>query len=375
MVGPYPFELLPKTTRQEAELLTRCARQIPQVNTSAAISVATKLLGAPISYERRLPQLFSSSHFQERFFEPLVVALLEDGADGTHNRWLVEVPTELAAVIVDRTLGGDGTQAFAQGIVGLDELSRGVLGYFSARVLNSLGSAFRLRAFLHDAPGVLAILGKASAVVLPLLVRLGNDPFTLHIWVPVTARWPFDRAVRGSPISDLGPVQVTLTATAGSTQLRTSEWRSLKSHDVVVLDKCNLGRENHQWAGTVDLTIQGAGRAVWRCKVRDSRLEVESLTTSEEIAMEEGHGLIQNDQETETLLQLAGDAPVEVSVEIARFTLTIAQLGKLKPGEILLTRRPIGERVTLRAGRHAFASGELVDVEGEVGVRIVSPDK
>jgi flagellar motor switch/type III secretory pathway protein FliN len=103
------------------------------------------------------------------------------------------------------------------------------------------------------------------------------------------------------------------------------------------------------------------------------RLEVESITTSEETAMEEGHSHIQNDQETESVLKLAGDAPVEISVEIARFTLTIAELGRLKPGEILLTRRPIGERVTLRAGRHAFASGELVDVDGEVGVRIVSP--
>lgn len=373
MVGPYPFELLPKTTRQEAELLTRCARQVPQVNTDAAISVATKLLGAPISYELRLPQLFSSSRFQERFFEPLVVALVEDGADGTHNRWLVEVPPELAAIIVDRTLGGDGTQAFAQGIVGLDELSRGVLGYFSARVLHSLGADFRLRAFLHGVPGVSAILGKTSAVVLPLVVHVGTQPFTLHIWVPGATGGPFYRTARGSPISDLGPVQLTLTATAGFSQLKTSEWRSLNSNDVVVLDNCNLGRENNQWSGTVDLTIQGAARTVWRCKARDSRLEVESIATNEEIAMEEGHSLIQNDQETATVLKLAGDAPVEISVEIARFTLTIAHLGTLKPGEILLTRRPIGERVTLRAGRQAFAFGELVDVEGEVGVRIVSP--
>jgi flagellar motor switch/type III secretory pathway protein FliN len=37
---------------------------------------------------------------------------------------------------------------------------------------------------------------------------------------------------------------------------------------------------------------------------------------------------------------------------------------------VLLTGRRIGEAVTLRAAGRPLAHGELVDVEGEIGVRL-----
>jgi flagellar motor switch/type III secretory pathway protein FliN len=60
-----------------------------------------------------------------------------------------------------------------------------------------------------------------------------------------------------------------------------------------------------------------------------------------------------------------------VSVELARFTMPLEELGALRTGEVVATGRAVGERVTLRAGGHALAVGELVDVDGEVGVRLL----
>jgi flagellar motor switch/type III secretory pathway protein FliN len=74
----------------------------------------------------------------------------------------------------------------------------------------------------------------------------------------------------------------------------------------------------------------------------------------------------------ERLVEIAGDVPVELTVELARFTLPLEQIGALRPGEILETGRPVGERVMVRAGERAVASGELFDVEGRIGVRILS---
>lgn len=65
------------------------------------------------------------------------------------------------------------------------------------------------------------------------------------------------------------------------------------------------------------------------------------------------------------------DAPLELSVEIARFTLPLGEIATLCRGEVLITGKPVGQRVTLRAASRAIAIGELVDVDGAIGVRIV----
>jgi flagellar motor switch/type III secretory pathway protein FliN len=70
-------------------------------------------------------------------------------------------------------------------------------------------------------------------------------------------------------------------------------------------------------------------------------------------------------------LAVVGDAPVDLRVELARVALTLAELGELRPGEVIVTGRPLGAEVVLRAGERAVAMGELVDVEGELGVRIL----
>jgi type III secretion system YscQ/HrcQ family protein len=64
--------------------------------------------------------------------------------------------------------------------------------------------------------------------------------------------------------------------------------------------------------------------------------------------------------------------PVMLEVELARVEVPLAELARLEPGAVLplaIDRRGL---VTLRAGERALARGELVDVEGAVGVRIVS---
>lgn len=75
---------------------------------------------------------------------------------------------------------------------------------------------------------------------------------------------------------------------------------------------------------------------------------------------------------TEAMLRAAGDAPVDVVVEVARIAMPLGELAALRPGEVLVTGRALGERVTLRVGERTIALGELVDVDGEIGVRILS---
>ena len=74
---------------------------------------------------------------------------------------------------------------------------------------------------------------------------------------------------------------------------------------------------------------------------------------------------------TETLVDAVGDIPVVVRVEIGEATMTAREWAALRPGDVVTLGRRAGEHVVLRAGGVPVARGELVTVDGEVGVRVV----
>ena len=72
------------------------------------------------------------------------------------------------------------------------------------------------------------------------------------------------------------------------------------------------------------------------------------------------------------LAEAVADAPVVVRVELGSVTMTAREWARLGPGDVVELGRPLGSLVTLRAGGVALAEGELVEVEGELGVRLIA---
>jgi type III secretion protein Q len=64
--------------------------------------------------------------------------------------------------------------------------------------------------------------------------------------------------------------------------------------------------------------------------------------------------------------------PVDVEIELTRLMLPLSELAVLKPGQLLPLRINASEPVLLRVGDRAVARAELVDIEGEIGARILS---
>jgi len=62
--------------------------------------------------------------------------------------------------------------------------------------------------------------------------------------------------------------------------------------------------------------------------------------------------------------------PVQVRVEVGSVTLPAREWAGIRPGDVIATGHRIADRVTLRVGGIVVARGELVDVEGELGVRV-----
>ncbi len=71
-----------------------------------------------------------------------------------------------------------------------------------------------------------------------------------------------------------------------------------------------------------------------------------------------------------TLTEALLDAPIVVRVEVGAVSMTVREWAKLGPGDVIETGRRIADPVVLRVGGREVARGELVNVEGELGVRI-----
>lgn len=69
----------------------------------------------------------------------------------------------------------------------------------------------------------------------------------------------------------------------------------------------------------------------------------------------------------QTLLQ---EIPVLVTCEIGRVTMNGQEVLELRPGAVIPVGRPLAGPVDLRVGERLLARGELVDIEGELGVRL-----
>ena len=68
----------------------------------------------------------------------------------------------------------------------------------------------------------------------------------------------------------------------------------------------------------------------------------------------------------------AEDLPVVLDVELASVPVPLRDVARIAPGALLLLGLDRDGRVALRIGERTVAHGELVEVDGAVGVRILA---
>ncbi len=73
-----------------------------------------------------------------------------------------------------------------------------------------------------------------------------------------------------------------------------------------------------------------------------------------------------------TMTTVDPTVPVEVEVELTRLRIPLDQLGAVRPGHVVPLHINAAQQVVLRIGDKAVARAELVEVEGEIGARIVA---
>ncbi|HEY2734727.1 MAG TPA: FliM/FliN family flagellar motor switch protein [Polyangiales bacterium] len=366
---PYPFDQLPRFAQAQLRVLDALRSLYLVEQRDAALRTAASLLGAQVSFTVGLPESQPASRVLARLnaLGPFVCLILDCGAESIDAQLVVELSAGFAERMIDRTLGGENAPALAPMSLALDALSAGALAYLSARVLAALGGPLRLRHITDRSEEVAVALGAGSIAACAIDLHIDADAGSLRIYAPDALLAP----TRPRPkLRSLDALPLTLIAQVGASALPLPEVRALRSGDTLVLDQSSLAfdRTEQRFTGHVIVHVAGSGTHLV-CGLRDRSVEVETLTIVKEPSMTSGR-VSQAPESRSTVPDVASDAPIELSVELARFSLTLGELQRTRAGDVLVTGRAIGELVTLRAAGRAIARGDLVDVDGEVGLRI-----
>jgi type III secretion system YscQ/HrcQ family protein len=371
-VRAYPFDRWPKLTRNQLRVMRDLEALWDDTSRAEALQTARALLGADIALQIGRAELRNAGEVAAALKArgPCVGVLVDITAGNSDACLSLELSHACAEHLVDRCLGGDATEPPLASGLPIDQLALGALAYLCARVLGSLSSRLALRTLFIEPAALARALGDAPIVVWPLELQLGAERFQLRLHAPEAAAFALPTITRRpDPKRALETLPLTLLAEAGRCTLLSSALAALQLGDVIVLDQSGLQYQAGHFAGSVNLRVQGS-RNHFTCRAHDHTFSVESLEIFKEPNMTTGR-LSQAPEPRGLGATLAADAPLELSVELARFTLSLAELQRTQPGDVLVTGRRIGESVTLRAAGRVLAHGELVDVDGEIGVRIL----
>lgn len=177
--------------------------------------------------------------------------------------------------------------------------------------------------------------GAPDGLVVALDLTLGQDRGAGELVLPPRAVAAL--ADRGAPPPGAAGVSLGAAFRQGTSSLTPDELRELAPGDVALLDP-----------GDPPAEIALPGGLALRGRAEGAAFHVQEIL----------------------MTQTQAAFPITLAVELGRVTLTLADLARLEPGAAIpLDLRKDGA-VVLRAGERAVARGELVEIDGALGVRV-----
>jgi type III secretion protein Q len=356
---PYPYGHLARLRRGDVALLRALVRRL---GAPARPSQAPRLdpgfdalLGAPLGARPGVPHLADRSALLRALDRAMLCVVASLGG----GRAVAACDRPFALALAQRCLGGPDEPAVTHAPHGpLDPRWEGALTVVASRLFaRALAPAPApvVRAVTDDAAEALGTLGGADPLLVwPWTLSLGASAARALVVLERDAPWS---AAQDTPSAGrLRGLPVTASVLAGRACWRPGEISALAPGEVLALD--GLALRDGALAGDVTVALGHPPALSRAARLRDDGAV--EVTGPLEPFMED------HDDEA----QLA-TLPVEVAVELAREPFPLAEVAAWRAGEVVAFRARVGESVTVRAGGRAVARGELVDVEGDVGVRIV----
>jgi len=217
-----------------------------------------------------------------------------------------------------------------------------------------------------------AILGDLVAidpnpVGVTFTVLLDHDAYLAHAFFSRSALQavpPFE--LDTDALARLGGLPIELSIVVAVALTSSDDLAALRPGDALLVGPLSIAGDKTGFAGSILLAAPGSEvclradlGADGRVVLRDGPLP---LVVTEE----------KSEMEKDALAQAVGQTPLVLRVEVGAVQLTAREWAAVGPGDVIATGKRIGEAVVLRVGSAEVARGELVEIEGEIGVRIVS---
>jgi hypothetical protein len=318
VIAAYPFDRLPKLGRREAALHTQLARWVAARSTGPRLG---KLVGGPV----RVTSI-AAAHAVDPQSASCDVRIAGE---------TLELRGSNAAVrsIAQKLLGGPAELVAPRP---LGSVESAIWALVVATALEDLGIAGEVWPRLDPHPR-----HAPSDDAVEIIVELGGVPLAVVAYVPRSLELRAAPARPAPAWSERALLDVPIIL--GRCAIATDAIATLAVRDVITLEPPRGQAELFVLGGTIGLSV-----------ARDAVVA--------EVATE----YVRRD------MSLPDDAHVELTVALGTTQLSLRQVFELSVGQIVQLGRPLAGPFELRAAGKVLGKGELVDVDGELGVRIVS---
>ncbi|MCU0700804.1 MAG: type III secretion system cytoplasmic ring protein SctQ [Myxococcaceae bacterium] len=432
---PFTFANLEKVAKTHARLVRNLEWMLPNVRSTGEVSETVRkrlseMLDEKISLHAEYVHLIHPSKLRRYVGDPTFLGVLAPVPNKA--RGLLEVDIGLAHWAIDTLLGGTGE---AVGLRPLTDIEEGVMTFVVLETLKALSPSLdselpklRLESVAPSLDEAIAVVSEEeNLAVVQLKALFGGHTGYVRIFVPesvlAVARPPPDAPIRRhrrasdaqAHAARLSNVKVWLRAEIGQVEISSGDLAQLRERDVVLVDGLTA-RPDQGEGGTAKLKM-GLGRTGYldaELVVENDRFqaklagfvlgepappgapieggdEVEAADggegePSEEAAEEQrslgddaldestnpGAGRADMEDAQAEGADLLNDIPLQLAVEIGRLPITAEEVVGLKVGHVFDLNRQVGEPLDLSVNGKVVARGELVEIEGNLGIRIVS---
>jgi len=403
---PHVFKL-EKVSLGDTRLLEQVRWLKPKSEATEALGARLKaLFDTQVGFSLESARVLGAGELRRVLAEPTFLCFLVPGAH--RGRAVLEVELSLAHAAVDMLLGGAGETV---GLRPLTDIEEGVASFVILEAIKALvpglepqQSKLRLEGVARGLDEAVSRLSEEGPVVgIQLRTRLGAQDGMVRLFVPsgvmdvmtsepsAEQRRATAKAELEAHVHRLSAVRTWLRAEIGVAEITGRDLASLRVKDVVLVDEF-LARPDQGGAGTArlflglgrlghltaDVFVQNGGYQARVTGVvqaeeghQGSPPDAEEAGAEEYTNPERNNPMAESDDRMDAG-DLLGDIPLQISVELARLPVTAEQVVGLRTGQVVELRRGPGEPVDLSVNGKVVARGELVEVEGQLGVRILS---
>lgn len=358
-VSPYPWPSLDRVSRDTVVALPALRRALRYAIDERALAASLgQIIDAPVTVVAHAIELVTSEDVSTLHGAAFVLATSDNrlrvgvSMDGALASLLVAKVTRRPARLTDPRM----------------PVNASVSGGVAAIVAATARRAHGTRAVLVPVGlGGLRLAPGERVLRVHATVTVDSEAHAVVVTLPSVPSGATDDENERDTLARLGEVTVTLPVVAAVSTMTSAEVEAMQVNDVWLPGEgWTLRRDDAAWVGDVTLASPSRSRAIRGILRPNGEIMLgEALTLPQDVPMEQ----LEREDDA-TIAEAVLDAPLVVRVEVGAVTLTAREWASLSSGDVIPLGKRVAEPVILRVAGLEVARGELVDVEGELGVRI-----